>query len=227
MTVFAAASLRGPLDDALEAWGGEARVSYAGSSALARQIMVGAPADLFVSASVAWMDEVERAGLILDDTRRDFLGNRLVLVGPSGDSAGPIEPLTGNDVLAIVGPARVATALVDAVPAGIYAKAALSSLGIWDEVAGQIVETDNVRSALALVSRSEAPFGLVYATDARFAPELSVRGVFAPESHGSIVYPAAVVAAGAEHDAARALLTFLSGAEAAKIFADAGFVPLN
>lgn len=223
VTVFAAASLKGGLDDAAEAWtaktGTKVRLSFAGSSALARQILQGAPADLFISASTEWMDVVEADGLLAPITRHDLFGNRLVLI-----AHGEAEPITltrETDMSALLGENRLAMALVDAVPAGIYGKAALEWFGYWPDVRDRIAQTDNVRAALALVAWGEAPFGIVYATDAAAEPKVSVVATFPLASHPPIVYPAARLK-GAGEDAAE-FLEFLSSSEGAPFFEARGF----
>lgn len=224
LTVFAAASLKTALDEIAEVWEAETGVGVtvapAGSSALARQIQQGAPADVFISASPDWMDVLEADGLIRADTRRDLLTNRLVLIGHG--EAPPVEIGPALDLAGMLGQDRLAMALVEAVPAGIYGKAALDHLGLWDSVAPQVAQTDNVRAALALVATGEAPFGIVYATDAEAEPRVSVLGVFPAESHPPVVYPAAVMAE-SETEAAEPFLDFLSDADAAAVFATHGF----
>lgn len=226
-TIFAAASLREALDTALASYEGEVVVSYAGSSALARQIEAGAPANIFISANTAWMDALEANGAIIAASRTDLLGNRLALVAyPTDGVSGAFAPvqLTGDTVLEVVGDSYLAMALVDAVPAGIYGKEALAALGVWQGVAPNIVQTDNVRSALALVARGEAPFGIVYTTDAPLAPNLSLLGVFPETSHTPIVYPAALVT-GEDTPAAIDLFGYLFSAAAQDSFMEAGFIP--
>ena len=164
VTVFAAASLKGGLDEAAVAWtaetGVDVHLSFAGSSALARQILQGAPADIFISASSEWMDVVEGYDALVPDTRKDLLANRLVLIGASNTSA---QALTRDaDLLAMLGDGKLAMALVEAVPAGIYGKAALEWFGLWDGVKDHVAQADNVRAALALVAWGEAPLGVVY-----------------------------------------------------------------
>ena len=221
VTVFAAASLKDALDEVAVAWteatGGTATVSYAGSSVLARQIEAAAPADVFVSANAEWMDRLAEQGRIAAETRVDLLGNALVLVAPAGAEAVAIR-----DLPAALGDRRLAMALHEAVPAGIYGREALSALGLWDAVAENVAQADNVRAALALVAIGEAPYGIVYATDAAAEPRVSVVATFPADSHRDIVYPAAVTADGDEQ-AARAFLDFLQGAEADTAFARHGF----
>lgn len=225
--VFAAASLAGALDDVADAFadgGAPVTVSYAGTAALARQIEAGAAADIFISADDAWMDYVEERGLIDPASRTDLLGNRLVLVAPDGATTGGAEGPTELIAGTVGVDARLAMADVDAVPAGRYGRAALESLGIWNAVAPYIVESENVRAALAFVARGEARLGIVYATDAAAEPDVEVVATFADELHPPIVYPAAATTT-ADADS-RAFLAFLGGPEAAAIFAGYGFTIL-
>lgn len=229
VVVFAAASMKNALDavaqDFEAATGHRVRVSYAGSGVLAKQIIEGAPADIFLSAAENWMDQVEKEGLIQPGTRRDLFGNALVLVGHgAGLSETQIGPDT--DLAAMLNGGKLAMALVDAVPAGQYGKAALQSLGLWDSVAASVAQTDNVRAALALVSIGEAPLGIVYATDAAADPGVSIIGVFPAESHPPIVYPGALLT-GAADAADQAFFNSLSSAEGSAKFAAEGFVILN
>mgnify|MGYP003637967338 FL=1 len=229
VTIFAAASLKTALDEIVTDWNAEtgnaAVVSYAGSSALARQIQEGAPADVFISAAVNWMDTLEQGKLIRPGTRVDLLGNSLVLVAHGGDAA-PVEIAPGFDLAGLLGDNRLAMALVGSVPAGVYGKAALMSLGVWEAVAPKVAQADNVRAALALVATGEAPMGIVYATDAAAEPAVSVVGTFPAGSHPAIVYPAAVIAESARPEA-EAFLTHLSGAKARAVFEAQGFTVLK
>jgi molybdate transport system substrate-binding protein len=202
--VLAAASLQESLSAAAAAWAarGHARpvVSFAASSALARQIEAGAPADLYISADEAWMDEVQGRGLLEPGTRAGFLANRLVLIAPAGGAAGlPIRP--GFPLAAALHGGRLAMADPDAVPAGRYGKAALTALGIWAQVRGKVARAENVRAALALVERGEAPLGIVYATDAAASRKVRVVGVFPAASHPTITYPLARLRGSASPDA--------------------------
>lgn len=208
VTVFAAASLKGALDEVVAGWGEEARVSYAGSSALARQIAAGAPADLFISANPEWVGWLEAEGVALE--RADLLSNALVLVAGADDPRVGLEALEGGD--------RVAMGLVEAVPAGIYGKAALESLALWESVAPRVVQADNVRAALALVALGEAPLGIVYATDALAEPEVRVVAEFPAGSHPPITYPVAALS-----EAGGPLMDYLQSPAAAEIFARHGF----
>lgn len=225
VTLFAAASMANALaeiETGFEAESGhDLVVSLAGSSALARQIQQGAPADIFISASTDWMDVVEQDGLIEQGTRFDLLGNSLVLVA-SGADAAPVEIAQGLDLAAMLGEGRLAMALVDAVPAGIYGKAALESLGLWDDVASRVAQTDNVRAALALVVTGETPFGIVYATDAAATDSVTILGTFPADSHPPIIYPVADLA-NRDSPAENALMEYLRGPAARAAFERQGF----
>lgn len=227
--VFAAASLKTALDDVAAEWrtetGKDVSISYAGSSSLARQIEQGAPADIFISASVDWMDYLQSTGLIRAATRTELLGNRLVLIA-HGPKAAQIDLDGPADLSALLGEGRLAMALVDSVPAGVYGKQALISLGQWDAVSPKVAQTDNVRTALALVSSGEAPLGIVYASDAVADGNVSVVAVFAEDTHVPIVYPAAMTAQ-SENTDAEAFLDALSRPAAARIFKAQGFEPLS
>jgi len=225
VTVFAAASLKTALEEVAAQYradsGQQVTLSFAGSSALARQIEQGAPADIFISANSAWMDRLENAGLLAADTRRDLLGNRLVLVahGAADDST---QPVTAAQLSAD----HLAMALVDAVPAGIYGKSALQKLNLWDGVAPRVVQTDNVRAALALVALGEAAQGVVYTTDARAEPRVHIIATFPAETHAPITYPVAGIKGRMTGDA-QAFLSYLHGDKAMEIFTNQGFVPLG
>ncbi|WP_299954912.1 molybdate ABC transporter substrate-binding protein [uncultured Roseobacter sp.] len=224
VTVFAAASLKTALDqiaaDFMEQTDYNVSISYAGSSLLARQISQGAPADVFISANREWMDWLEARQALVPDTRREIIGNRLVLIA-HGAKGAPLR-LTRENLTHHLGAERVATALVEAVPAGLYAKAALSQMGLWDRLSPQIVQTDNVRAALALVAAGEAAFGIVYASDAQAEPRVHVLGVFPPDSHPDIRYPAALLK-GRTSAGAQAFLDHLDTAAARVVFKDQGF----
>lgn len=228
VTVFAAASLTtamAEVEAAFEAASGHAAVvSLAGSSVLARQIRQGAPADVFISANPDWMDALAADGLLEPGTRHDLLGNTLVLIA-HGDAAnrGTLGPAL--DLSGLLGAGRLAMALVEAVPAGLYGRAALQSLGLWGGVADRVVQTGNVRMALALVAAGEAPHGIVYATDAQAEPRVSVVGTFPADSHPPIVYPVADLA-NRDVPAEAAFLAFLRGPEARAAFARHGFTVL-
>ena len=228
--VFAAASLKTALDEIASAWaresgGGRAVVSYAASSALAKQIEQGAPADLFASADLDWMDYAQARGLIRPETRVSLLGNRLVLVAPR-DAALSLDLAPGLDLAAALGSGRLAMAHVEAVPAGKYGKAALERLGAWAGVKDRIAQAENVRAALLLVSRGEAPLGIVYRTDAAADPQVRIVATFPEGSHPPIVYPVALTTASASPDAA-GLLAFLRGPAARAAFERQGFMVLN
>jgi molybdate transport system substrate-binding protein len=228
ITLFAAASLTNALaeiETGFEAaTGHDLVVSLAGSSALARQIQQGAPADIFISASTDWMDRIEADGLIADGSRVDLLGNSIVLVA-FGTAVEPVEIGPGLDLAGLLGDGRLAMALVDSVPAGLYGKAALESLGLWDAVEAQVAQADNVRAALAFVATGEAPFGIVYATDAAAEDAVTVIGTFPPDSHPPIIYPA-VALSRSDNPLNEALLDFLRGPAARAAFERQGFTVL-
>jgi len=192
ITVFAAASLKEALDAAAKpfeaATGNRVAISYAASSALARQIEAGAPATLFIGADLDWVDYVEKRGLTVPGTRRNLLGNDLVLVAPAA-SAAAVRIAPGFDLAAALSGGRLALANPDSVPAGKYAKAALTRLGAWQGVEAHVAPAENVRAALALVSRGEAPLGIVYRTDAMADKGVRVVGAFPEASHPPIIYP--------------------------------------
>jgi molybdate transport system substrate-binding protein len=224
--VLAAASLQDALEEAAQTWEaqGHARpaLSFAASSALARQIENGAPADLFISADEEWMDELGRKGLLREGTRQTLLGNALVLVAPAGSRA---EVALGNSMelpLALGANGRLAIADPETVPAGKYAKAALEKLGIWAAVSNRVAPAENVRAALALVERGEVPLGVVYRTDALVTVKARLVARFPADSHPPIRYPAAVLKASDNADA-EAFLDFLASPEARAIFAKYGF----
>lgn len=224
--VFAAASLKPALDRIIAspevAALGEIKASYAASSQLAKQIEAGAPAAIFISADRDWMDYVAERKLIVEGSRGDLLGNALVLVAPK-DSAIRLDIAPGFDLAGALGAdGRLALGEPNSVPAGKYAKTALSKLGVWDGVAARIVAADNVRAALNFVARREAPLGVVYRSDAASEPAVRVVATFPDDTHAPIVYPAALVAA---HDtpAARKLLDALRAPPQQAIFRSYGF----
>jgi molybdate transport system substrate-binding protein len=219
-TLFAAASLKNALDEAALSYPGRPVIAYGASSALARQIESGAPADIFISADLDWMDYVEKKGLLAPGTRRNLLGNRLVLIAPAKEPA-KLQPAPGFPISSFLKNGRIALAEPNTVPAGKYAKAALEKLGVWTEIAGRVAAAENVRAALLLVARGEAPLGVVYQTDANAEPDVMVAGVFPPDSHPPIVYPAAALK-GAKPGAAQ-FLEFLGSARARAIFEKHGF----
>ena len=221
VTVFAAASLAGPMDEIAEGFeresGHDVTLVYAGSSALARQVEAGAPADLVILASADWMDHLDRAHAIRPETRRDLLTNRLVLIGGWQHS----EPLALQELPEALGPRRFALALSEAVPAGIYARQALETLELWDALAPQIVEADNVRAAQLLVAMGAAGYGIVYETDAATEPRVTILAQVSEETHDPIRYPVALTpnASGS----AEALLDYLDNPTARATFTGAGF----
>ncbi|MEW2915205.1 molybdate ABC transporter substrate-binding protein [Leisingera sp. JC11] len=224
ITVFAAASTKTALDEAAVTYladtGHNVTLSYAGSPALARQIQLGAPADIFISANPGWMDVLQEEGLIDSASRVDLLENDLVLIA-YGSGVPPLD-LEAADLAGLLGEGRLAMALVDAVPAGIYGKAALTALGQWPAVAPKVAQSANVRAALALVASGEAPMGVVYATDARAESGVTVIAAFPEGSHPPVIYPAAVVTGGNTAEA-RAFLEYLRGPAARSIFRKHGF----
>lgn len=223
--VLAAASLQESLTEAADAWAakGHARpvLSFAASSALARQVIAGAPADLFLSADEEWMDAVAKAGLLRAGTRTVLLGNRLVLIAPAASKI-RLTPARGFPLARALGSGRLALADPGAVPAGKYAKAALTRLGVWAGVAAKIAPAENVRAAMALVERGAAPLGIVYATDARASKAVRIVGTFPASSHPPIRYPVAVLKASRHKDAA-GFRAFLLSQQGRAIFARHGF----
>ena len=223
--VLAAASLQEAMTEAADAWAARKHarpvVSFAGSPALARQIESGAPADIFVSADEEWMNYVTGKGLIRAGSRVSFLSNRLVLIAPV--SSGTRLTIGRNFALArALGTGRLAMADPDAVPAGKYGKAALENLGVWSSVQGKIARAENVRAAMALVERGEAPFGIVYATDARASARVRIIGTFPANSHPAITYPIAILKASTNRDA-EGFRRFLLSREGRAIFTRRGF----
>jgi molybdate transport system substrate-binding protein len=226
LTVFAAASLTDAMKDISAQWAQAGhpalRMSFGSSSTLARQIEQGAPANIFASADEKWMDYLADKNLIVTDTRKDLLGNDLVLVVPA-DKPQHVTIGPGFNLVGMLGPnGRVATGDPAHVPVGIYAEQALKKLGIWDAVSPHLARADDVRSALLLVERGEAPAGIVYATDAAVSKAVMVAGTFPANSHDPVSYPFAVVKAG-DTPEARELITYLSGPEARAIFVKRGF----
>jgi molybdate transport system substrate-binding protein len=228
VTVFAAASLSDALKQVGDAYkarsGAVPTFSFAASSALAHQIEASGGADIFISADEDWMDYLDGKGLVQKPSRKDLLGNHLVLIAPAGlDIKVKIGP--HFDLKGVLGNGRLSVADPDSVPAGKYAKAALTQLGAWDGVSGQLARAENVRVALAYVARGEAPLGIVYTTDAYAEKRVHIVGTFPDESHKPIVYPAALVKDAKPE--AKAFLDFLSSKDAQEIFAKAGFVILT
>ena len=226
VTVFAAASLKTALDeiaaDYTKATGTPVVLSYGGTPALARQIAEGAPADIFLSASTAWMDDLAEKALIQPASRRDLLGNRLMLVGGAGAAPVTLDP--SLDLSALLAGGKLSMAQVDSVPAGQYGKEALENLGLWASVEPSVVQSENVRAALHLVALGEAPYGVVYASDAAADPGVVTVATFPDDSHTPIVYPAALTVTASE-DAA-AFLDHLATPKARAVFAANGFLPL-
>lgn len=229
VVAFAAASLKTALDEIKAGWGRDTgrgvTVSYGGSNALARQIEQGAPADLFLSADLDWMDWAQGKGLIRAESRVSLVGNRLVLVAPR-DQAAAIDLRPGLDLAGLLEGGRLAVANPDAVPAGKYARAALTRLGAWEGVKDRTAPAENVRAALLLVARGEAPLGIVYRSDALAEPNVAVVGVFPEETHPPIVYPAALTAGSTNPDAA-AFLRHLASNAARAAFEKQGFTVLS
>lgn len=229
VVVFAAASLQNALDSVAAAWheetGKTAAISYAASSALARQIDAGAPADVFFSADIAWMDYLEERDLIDLQSRASLLGNSIVLIAAAKD-APTVEIAPGFDLAGLLGDGRLAMADTEAVPAGRYGRASLETLGVWESVKDRTAEAENVRAALALVARGEAPYGIVYATDAHAEPGVKVVGTFPTDSHPPILYPAARVRASKNPDAAD-FVAYLASPEARPLFEAEGFTVLH
>jgi molybdate transport system substrate-binding protein len=224
ITVFAAASLKDALDQNVKTYqaksGDRVVVSYAASSALAKQIEAGAPADMFMSADLDWMDYLEQRRLIRTDTRRNLLRNRLVLIAPA-DSKVAVTIAPGFPLAKLLGDGKLAMANPDAVPAGKYGKASLEALGVWKDVQSKVAAAENVRAAMVLVSRGEAPLGIVYKTDAAADPKVRVVGLFPENTHPPIIYPVAITVTGKAP--AEAFLNWLNRPEARAIFEKHGF----
>jgi len=226
--VFAAASLKNALDDAVAAYAkagrGKVVVSYAASSALAKQMESGAAADIFISADLDWMNDVERHDLIDKATRKNFLGNAIVLIAPSAANAAKVDIKPGFDLKDLLKDGWLAMADPSAVPAGKYGKEALTKLGAWDGVKDKVASAENVRGALLFVDRGETPYGVVYATDAAADKKVEIVGLFPEDSHKPIIYPiAATVHADAE---AKKFLSFLESPAAKPAFEKQGFTLL-
>ena len=228
LIIFAAASLKTALDEVTSAWTSDTGIatatSYAASSALARQIEQGAPADVFLSADLDWMTYLETRGLVPKGSAIDLLGNSLVLISPR-DSNAAITIAEGFPLAEHLGGGRLAMADVKSVPAGKYGKAALQSLGVWASVEGQLAQAENVRAALKLVATGEAPLGIVYATDAIADPAVKIIANFPIKSHPPIVYPVAPVS-DSQNSGAASFITYLRSAKAGAIFVSHGFILL-
>lgn len=229
VTVFAAASLTNALQDIASEYekGREVKIvsSFASSSTLARQIEQGAPADLFISADQQWMDYASEKKTIDNDSRVTLLGNDLVLVAPTASQPQPVNISKTTDWKSLLKGQRLAVGDPDHVPAGIYAKEALQSLGAWDQLSPVMARSNSVRAALALVERNETPYGIVYGSDAIASKKVTVVGIFPKESHKPVEYPLAIVI---DHNNARvkAFYDYLKGPEAAVVFKKYGFSPL-
>jgi molybdate transport system substrate-binding protein len=229
LVIFAAASLKNALDEIVATWTKETskpapKISYAASSALAKQIEQGAPAALFISADTDWMDYVEKKGLIKNDTRVNLLGNRIVLIAPK-DSKVALDIKPGFDLARALGGGKLSMANVDAVPAGKYGKAALEKLGAWNGVKDKIAQAENVRAALLLVARGEAPLGIVYSTDAAAEPNVKIVGAFPADSYPPVIYPAAETKESRTADA-KLFLDYLKSSKARPAFEKQGFTVL-
>lgn len=229
VTVFAAASMKNALDNANKAWavqgGKDVTVSYAASSALAKQIESGAPADIFISADLDWMKYVSDKKLVKEDTKFNWLGNRIVLIAAK-DAAKPVDIKPGFDLAGLLKGGRLAMGEPNSVPAGKYGKAALEKLGAWSAVEKSVASAESVRAALALVSRGEAPYGIVYQTDAAADPGVAIVGTFPADTHPPIVYPIAILSESKSEDAA-AYLDYLKSAKAVPFFEKEGFTILK
>jgi molybdate transport system substrate-binding protein len=228
ITVFAAASLTDALQEIGKSWeaqsGHTVAFSFAASSVLARQLDASGGADMFLSADTDWMNDVDSHNLIARDTRKDLLGNRLVLIEPAGRTVS-LRIVPHFDLLDALGGGRLAIASPDSVPAGKYGKAALTALGVWDSVASHLAPAENVRVTLAYVARGDTPLGIVYTTDALSEPRVRIVGTFPDNSHAPIVYPVALM-----KDArppARDFLRYLSSAHARDVFLKDGFIVLG
>lgn len=230
VVVFGAASLKNALDDAITAYqksgGGEVLASYASSSVLAKQLDSGANADLFISADLDWMNDVQKHHMIDVATRRNFLGNALVLIAPVAAHAAKVDIKPGFDLAGLLKDGRLAMGEVNTVPAGKYGKAALEKLGVWNSVKDKVANAQNVRGALLFVDRGETPYGIVYATDAAADKKVKVVGTFPEDSHPPIIYPIALTVTGAKDSDAQKFLNFLESPAAKPDFERQGFTIL-
>jgi molybdate transport system substrate-binding protein len=226
VTVFAAASLKNALDDTntafTKATGVKVVSSYEASSALAKQIEQGAPADVFISADLRWMDYVTERNLIKPDTRMNLLGNKLMLIAPAESKLGHVTIEQGFDLARLAGDGRIAVADVKAVPAGLYAKAALEKLGAWSAAEPKLAQAENVRATLAFVARGETPVGIVYETDAKVEPKVKIVGTFPDSAYPPVTYPVAATA-DTKNPGAAQYLNFLRTPAAKAIFEKYGF----
>lgn len=225
ITVFAAASMKNALDDVDAAYtaktGVKVTVSYAASSALAKQIEQGAPADAFISADTDWMDYAVSKKNINESTRINLLGNTIVLIAPKDSKIESVNIAQGFDLAKLAGDGRITTGDVKSVPVGKYAKAALEKLGSWQAAESKFAMADSVRAALTLVARGEAALGIVYSTDARVEPGVKIAGTFPADSHPAIIYPVAATATAKPETAG--YLAFLRSQAAKTIFEKYGF----
>lgn len=228
VTIFAAASLKNALDETCANWrsetGNSCAVSYAASSALAKQIEAGAPADIFISADRDWMKDLASKNLVAADSLVELLSNTLVLVAPANTTAA-VKIENGFPLADLLAGGKLAMADVKAVPAGKYGKAALEALGVWPTVEASVAQAENVRAALKFVVLGEAPLGIVYGSDAAAEPGVKVLDTFPEDSHPPIVYPAAVTKASIS-PTAPAFMAYLKSPEASAVFKAAGFMPL-
>ena len=228
-TIFAAASMKTALDAIAAAWttktGKAPSISYASSGVLAKQIESGAPAEIFISADLKWMDYLDKATLIEPHTRKSIIGNDLVLIAPA-DSKSTLKIATSFDLADAIGTGKLAVCTIDSCPAGIYAKQALEKLAVWPSVQPKLAQGDNVRAALLLVSRGETPFGIVYATDAKAEPKVKIIDSFPASTHEPIVYPIALVKGTKNPDAA-SFEAYMRSVEATKILLAQGFTILK
>ncbi len=229
VVVFAAASMKNALDEIAAEWTKanktDVKISYAASSALAKQIENGAPADIFISADLKWMDYVEQKKLVRAGTRHSLLGNTLVLIARKDGKFKDVKIGPNFDLAGLLGSGRLSVGQVDSVPAGRYAKAALDKLGIYKSVEGKLAQAENVRVALAYVARGEAPLGIVYGTDAASEPQVAVISTFPEGSHPAIIYPVAQLETSKNQKAAE-FLKALSAPSAQAIFRKHGFTVL-
>jgi molybdate transport system substrate-binding protein len=227
LTIFCAASTTNAMQDLAKEFKEQTGVSlitsFASSSTLAKQIEQGAPADLYLSANPKWMNYLEQAGKLVEDSREDLLGNRIVLIAPSSSPLNSVEINAQLDLSALLGEdGRIAMGDPQHVPAGIYGKDALETLGLWSSVHTRVAPMSDVRAALTIVERGETPLGIVYATDAAMSDQVKVVGVFPADSHPAIVYPVAIVS-NKQVALARSFLVFLNSPEASEIFEQYGF----
>ncbi|WP_120501776.1 molybdate ABC transporter substrate-binding protein [Roseovarius sp. EL26] len=222
VTVFAAASLRDALEEAVAVYPGEVAVSYGGSGQIARQVAQGAPADVVILANLAWMDWLEGQGVLAPDGRVDLLSNRLVLIGPKGSA--PIDTPNTENLLRRLAGGRLAIGQVDGVPAGIYGRQWLEIAGFWPTLSPHLAQAENVRAALLWVSRQETPLGIVYASDAQADPSVDVIYDVPEGLHDVIIYPMAMVS-GSNNAHASDFTMFLQGSRAREIFRFHGFLP--